>query len=161
MAGSGGGTKPTDGLDGGKWRTALALLLLRLALGYFFVVWGVNKLLTPEQTAEIFGYFYGVRVPPWLPHALGVAQTVLAAAIVVGLLRGPAYLAGLLVHTATMVITARLLAMPFLIEDGFPVNRLYAASVPTWAALIALYLLRAEDHWSVDAWRQRARPHEH
>ncbi|MHB1219460.1 MAG: DoxX family protein [Alphaproteobacteria bacterium] len=160
MAGAGDKARQIDRLDDGKWRMALALLFIRLALGYFFAVWGINKLLTPDQTAEIFGYFYGMRVPPWLPDTLGVAETALAAAIVVGLWRRPAYLAGLLVHTTTIVVTARSLAMPFLLEDGFPVNRLYAASVPTWAALIALYMLRADDRWSIDAWRRRAQPDE-
>lgn len=139
-----------DGLN----REAGALFLIRIALAYFFMVWGINKLLTADQTTKLFDYFYALSLPATAPYALGLAEAVLALAIAVGLWRRPIYLIALLVHSVTILVTIGSLATPFRIEDGFPVNRMYAASVPTWGALVALYLLRDRDRWSLEGLRR-------
>jgi uncharacterized membrane protein YphA (DoxX/SURF4 family) len=132
-----------------NWRAPLALLLLRCTIGYFFIVWGGNKLITPSQTSAIFEYFYDISISEQLPIGLGIAQIALAIAIVLGIWRRPIYLLGLLTHTMTIIVIAKFLIHPFQLEDDFPVNRVYAASLPAWGAFLALYLLRKYDCWTI------------
>lgn len=145
---------PKDGPHTGTLREASALLLMRLSLAYFFMVWGINKILAADQTTKLFEYFYELSLPTPFPYAFGIAEVALAMAIALGFWRRPVYLLALLVHSVTIVVTIGFLATPFKIEDGFPVNRMYTASVPTWATLVALYLLRGWDRLSFDAWRR-------
>lgn len=137
--------------DGGR-RIALALLLLRLGLGYFLLVWGVNKILAPKQTVAIWGYFYGVDISAWLPQLFGAGETLVAVAIIAGLARRLSYGTGLLIHGVTIVVISGKLIAPFVIEDGFPVNRNLSVSVPALMAFAAIYLMRARDTWSLDHW---------
>jgi hypothetical protein len=65
--------------------------------------------------------------------------------------RDAAYASGFLIHAVTVAVMSRNLFMPFVIEDGFPVNRGHAASLPVLAGFAALYLRRL-DAWSLDAW---------
>ena len=139
----------------GDWRMALALLLLRLGLGYFLLVWGVNKFLAPKQTVAIWGYFYGVDIAAWLPQLFGAGETLVAVAIIAGLARRLSYGAGLLIHGVTVVVILDRLVAPFVIEDGFPVNRNLSVSVPALMAFAAIYLMRARDTWSLDHWMAR------
>ena len=134
------------------WSVPFALVLLRAGLGYFLLVWGVNKFLTPKQTVAIWAYFYGVDIDVLFAHAFGIGETMVAIAITLGLWRRASYGAGLLIHAVTIVIVFEHLAAPFIIEDGFPVNRSYAVSVPVLMGFAALYLLRRYDAWSFDVW---------
>ena len=131
-------------------KAALALLLIRLSLGYFLGVWGGNKLMASEQSVQLFQYFYGVATDRQVVSLLGLMQIGLAVAIVLGVWRKPVYLAGLAVHSITILVIGDSLLAPFTIEDGFPVNRGYAASVPVWAAFATLWLLRKLDWMSID-----------
>ena len=40
-------------------RGALAVLLLRLGLGWFLLVWGVTKFLAPGHYVKLYAYFHG------------------------------------------------------------------------------------------------------
>lgn len=131
-----------------------ALLVIRLGLAYFYLVWGINKVLAAEQTTRLFEYFYDLAIPANLPYAFGIAESALAVALALGFRRRATYLVALVIHSVTIVVTLGALSTPFKIEDGFPVNRMYASSLPTWAALVALYSLRAWDRFSIDAWRE-------
>lgn len=131
---------------------ALALLLLRLGLGYFLLVWSVNKFLAPKQTVAIWGYFYDIDISAWLPQLFGAGEAIVAVAIIAGLARRFSYGAGLLIHGVTVVVIFERLAAPFVIEDGFPVNRNLSVAVPVLMAFAAIYLMRARDTWSLDHW---------
>ncbi len=139
----------------GDWRMALALLLLRLGLGYFLLVWGVNKFLAPKQTVAIWGYFYDIDISAWLPLLFGAGETLVAVAIIAGLARRLSYGAGLLIHCVTIVVISEKLLTPFVIEDGFPVNRNLSVAVPALMGFAAIYLMRARDTWSLDHWMAR------
>jgi MYXO-CTERM domain-containing protein len=60
-------------------------------------------------------------------------------------------------HTVTVIVILPSLIAPFVIEDGFPVNRNQAVALAAWAAFAALWLLRRRDHWSLDDWLARRR----
>jgi len=132
--------------------TALACLLLRAGLGYFLLVWGLNKFLAAEQSVRLYRYFYGVEIGETVPFFLGAGETAVAFMVLLGLWRPVAYGLGLLIHGTTVAVILPRLADPFLIVDGFPQNRPYAAAVPALAAFAVLFLLRHHDRWSLDHW---------
>jgi len=139
------------------WPEALALLILRLGLGWFLMVWGVTKILAPGQAVKLYAYFHGVELGETMPYFMGGAEIVLAGAIMLGVLRPVSYGIGMIAHTVTIVVISSSLLAPFVVEDGFPSNRNSAVAVAAWGGFIALFLLRGRDAWSVDGWLARRR----
>ncbi len=124
---------------------ALGLLVLRLTLGVFFLQWGIEKLVVPNTTLAIFRNFYGLELGAALPMALGLAQIALALAFMAGLAPTVTYGAVLLLHTMTVLVT-----IPRLISPWNPVsNHFFIAGVPVWGAFFMLFLLRAEDRFTL------------
>ena len=136
------------------WREALALLILRLGLAWFLAVWAVNKILAPVQYQKIWGYFHGIDIGPTMPYVLGAAQIAICLAIALGLWRVVTYGLGFAMHAVTVVVVLPGLMAPFVIEDGFPVNRNESITVAALAGLADLWLIRHRDPWSIDAWRR-------
>jgi len=126
--------------------------MLRGGLGYFLLVWGVDKFLAAEQTVRLYRYFHGVDIGPTVPYFLGAGETLIAVMILLGLWRPVSYGLGLFIHGTTVAVILPRLADPFLIVDGLPQNRPFAAAVPVLAAFAVLFLLRHCDHWSLDHW---------
>ncbi len=142
-----------------KNRDSLALLLLRLGLGWFLLVWAVNKFLAPGQYEKIWGYFYGIEIGPAMPYVFGALQALIAIAMILGIGRIISYGLGFLLHGVTVVVILPALLAPFVIEKGFPVNRNNAVAVAVLGGLAALWLLRHRDHWSLDVWLAKRRGH--
>ena len=117
-----------------------ALLALRLTLGVFLLQWGVEKFVVPENTVAIWDYFYGVDVSATLGYVFGAAEIAIAACILLGVFRTPAYAAGLALHAVSVVVSWRQLLDPW----GDPANHLFIAGLPVLGAFLALVLLR---HW--------------
>lgn len=134
---------------------ALAILALRLGLAWFLAVWGINKILAPVQYQKIWGYFHGIEIGPSMPYIMGAAQVVICLAIAIGLWRIVTYALGFVMHAVTIAVILPGLLAPFVIEDGFPVNRNQSIALAALAAFAALWLLRHRDHWSKDAWLRR------
>ncbi len=143
------GPAPTQTIH--DWRLCLAVLILRLGTGYFLVVWGVSKFTTTAQSVKLYKYFYGLDLDQTIPKFMGAGELLVAALILLGLFRIPAYAAGLLIHLTTIVIVFPKIVDPFVVVNGFPQNRSYAAAVAALAAFAALLLLRRYDGWSLDA----------
>jgi len=124
-------------------------LILRLGLGAFLLLFGIDKLVAPHTTAAVFAHYYGLgEVSAALVYAAGLAEIALALAMLVGLWRTLSYGLGLLVHTVSTLATYRELLAPF---GG---NHLYLAALPVLAAFVALFLLRRDDTlMSLDARR--------
>ncbi len=131
---------------------ATALLILRFFLGVFLVQWSLEKLFVPSATIRIAQSFYGVSLPIGASYALGVAELVLALALLLGAFRTISYGLSLIVHSITVVVSWRQLFDPY----GFAQvgNHLWISTWPTWGAFMALYLLRSRDAYSVDGWRE-------
>lgn len=136
---------------------AAAFLILRLCVGYFLLIWGLSKLVIPQQTQALFNYFYGINIGNLISYLFGVGETAVAIGIILGLWRRLSYGVGLLIHMVTVVVTIKFWVHPLAMENGVPVNRLYVTALPALAAFVALYALRAYDTWSVDAWLARRR----
>ncbi len=136
-------------------REALALLILRVGLAWFLFVWAVNKILAPGQYVKIWGFFHGIGIGASAPYYLGAAQIIICVAAALGLWRRVSYGLLFLTHAVTVVVISHRFLAPFAIENGFPVNRNASIALAALAGMVALWLLRHRDHWSLDAWLVR------
>ena len=133
-------------------REALAVLVLRLGLSWFLLVWAINKFLAPDQYMRLWNYIHDWKIGESGPYYLGAVQVVIILAIIIGAGRPVSYALGLAMHVmSTSAVWSRLMD-PFAIEKGFPVNRNLSITLAALGAFIALWLLRHRDHWSFDAW---------
>ncbi|MBL1432129.1 MAG: hypothetical protein COC09_08640 [Gammaproteobacteria bacterium] len=127
-----------------------ALLLLRLSLGGFLLLWGIDKLLAPFASVVIFKRFYGLSISSTLAIIAGVFELALALAIIVGLYKIFSYGLGLLLPGTSVVVTHKQWLLPF------DEKHLFIAALPILGAFIVLFLLRDADNlWSLDAWREK------
>jgi putative oxidoreductase len=134
-----------------------ALAVLRVSLGGFFLLWGLEKFVIPTATVGIWAKFYGVGLAASLVPLVGAFESGLAVAIAVGLWRRVSYGLGLVVHAASVLSSWRQLIDPWGLRSGGPPNHLFLAGVPVLAGFVALYLLWSGDSWSLDEWLIRRR----
>lgn len=129
----------------------ISLWVLRVGLGVFLLLFGLDKLVATDAAARIFVQYYGMSLSTAVIYAAGALEIALALAILAGLWRTLSYGLGFLVHAVSTLATSRELLHPF--GD----NHMYIAALPVLAAFAALFLLRRHDSlWSLDA--RRARP---
>ena len=133
-------------------RLSVALVILRVSLGVFLLVWGLEKFIIPDRSIAIYDFVYGLSVTKAVAYVAGALESVLALAIIIGAFRRWSYGIGLLVHAATTVATARLIIDPWGLISGEP-QHLFFAAVPMLTAFLALYLPRDWDTYSFDARR--------
>ena len=134
-----------------------ALAVLRVSLGGFLLLWGVEKFVIPTTTVRIWDKFYGVSLGASLVPLVGAVESALALAIVVGLWRRVSYGLGLLVTTVSVLSSWRQLIDPWGLRSGGSPNHLFLAGIPVLAGFVALYLLYARDTWTLDEWLLRQR----
>lgn len=126
-------------------RLAVALLVLRVGLGGFLLLWSIDKLVAPEATVVIYQFFYHVRITADIAYILGALELLLSLAIMAGFLKTYSYGLGLLVHGSSTLATYQQLLHPF------GTHHLFIAAIPVLAAFVALFLLRRQDTlWSLD-----------
>lgn len=150
-----------------------ALLIIRLSVGSFLVVWASLKFLRPEWMLNVFRNTYKLE---WVTKEnaelisilVGSAQMLLVIAFILGLWRTLTYGLVTLMHATGIIgalLTGSLLFKGGLIKaistgtfeigyTSFPANLLWT-SVATLGALVALFILRHEDRWTVDGMRKR------
>ena len=131
-------------------RTATALLVLRVSLGIFLLQWSFEKIVVPESAIRVGQHFYGVAPTVGTTIMVGVAEALLALALLFGMWRRWSYGLAILIHAVSVGSTWRQLLTPYA-----GTNHLFIAAVPVLAALVLLYLLREWDTYSVGGWRQR------
>ncbi|BAU49258.1 membrane protein [Sulfurifustis variabilis] len=134
-------------------RMELGLLVLRLGLGAFLLLFGIDKLVAPYTTVEVFARYYDFTdMPPSAAYIAGVLEIALAVAILAGIRQTWSYGLGLLVHAVSTLATYEELLSPF--GD----NHLYLAAIPVLAGFVSLFLLRRYDVlWRLGP-RARSRP---
>src|SRR3989304_4845614 len=121
----------------------VALFLLSLGLGAFLLLFGIDKLVPPAPTVEVFAQFYGLIVSHGMVYGAGVLETLLGLAFLAGLWKTLSSGLGLLLHAVSTLVTYQELLSPF------GANHLFLAAVPVLAAFISLFLLRRPDTlWS-------------
>ena len=131
-------------------RAAIAVLIMRLTLGIFLLLWSVGKLVVPSSTVQIASHFYGIALPEAAPAFMGSAELALSIALLVGFARRPVYALAIVLHATSTLASWRQLLDPFGIAR--PGDDLFLAGVPVLGAFIALYLLRGLDAYSLDEW---------
>lgn len=140
------------------WAEPLGMLLLRLGCAWFIFVWAVNKFYAPGQYQWLVKRFDGIDVGLGQVYAIGAAQVLICVLVSVGLWRTVSYAALALLHAGTIWRIWPRLIDPFEIsEKGFPVNRNSAIALGIFLAMLALWLLRHRDRWSLDVWLARRR----
>jgi putative oxidoreductase len=134
-----------------------ALAVLRVSLGVFLLLWGVEKFVIPAATVGIWGAFYGVTLAAAMVPVVGALESALALAIAAGLWRRVTYGSGLLLHAVSVFSSWRQLIDPWGLRSGGSPNHLFLAGIPVLAGFGALYLMRARDSWTLDEWILRQR----
>ncbi len=127
----------------------IGLLILRLGLGSFLLLFGIDKLVAPHVAAAIFVDFYGFgTVSATLVYSAGLLEIALSLAILAGIWKTLSYGLGLALHAVSTLVTYRELLSPF------GENHMYLAAVPVLAGFVTLFLLRRQDVlWSLGAGR--------
>ncbi len=121
-------------------RIARALFLLRISIAAFFLIWSIEKIVAPELAARVFSTFYFTDLQAEISIFLGILQTAIVLAFLVGFLKTFTYGSLLLMHTVSVASTWERLITPYT-----PPNHLFWAAVPVLAALVILFLLRDLD----------------
>jgi uncharacterized membrane protein YphA (DoxX/SURF4 family) len=111
-------------------------------------MWALEKFVRPDVNARIWDSFYGIPISVNLSYVVGAVNTLMSLALIVGFKRRFTYGYWTVFHTVSVLATYRQLAAPY---TGS--NHLFLAGVPIVAAMIALYLLRDWDAWSLDGRR--------
>ena len=63
----------------------VALFILRLGLGVFLLLFGIDKLVAPATTVEVLAQFYGLVVSHGMVYAAGALEILLGLAFLAGL----------------------------------------------------------------------------
>ena len=142
-------------------RLSVALLILRLSLGLFLLLWALEKFILPQTTAEIWASFYKIPISGAIITILAILQTLLAIAFIVGFLRSITYGIALGINAITFISTWRQLFDPWGLTSGESINHLFLAGIPVLAGFIALYILHPWDRWSLDDWLKNRHTHSH
>lgn len=119
----------------------IGLVLIRLSTGIFFLVWSIEKIISPEIAQKVFSKFYSIYISSSFSQAVGIVQIIIVLAFMAGLFKTWTYGAILGMHAVSTLSTYKELLNPY-----EPPNHLFWAAVPLLAALIALFLLRKEDN---------------
>jgi hypothetical protein len=120
----------------------VSLLVMRLSIAGFLLVWALDKVVSPDHAQEVFGHFYYLKdLPPAVLQVLGYVQTGIIAAFAIGIARTFTYGAVLLMHAISTASTYTHLIAPW----GEGSQLLFWAAVPVLAAMLALFLLRDRD----------------
>ena len=130
--------------------SAIALLLLRVSLGWLMVVWGVDKLTDPDHGRAVAESFYlGIGSGGTFLTAAGVLQIALGLLVVVGLLRRLTWPLMALVNGITLVAVWASVIDPwgFFLEGG---NLVFYSSAVIFAAILVCWSSLEEDVLALD-----------
>lgn len=131
-----------------SYRTKVALLILRLSLGGFLLLWSLDKLLVPQATVGIFSHFYRLPLTTGSAYAVGVLEAILSIAIMAGFRKTHTYGLGMILHAVSTLSSYEQLLHPF------GKNHLFIAGIPVLGAFIALFLMREQDSlWEIQMTR--------
>jgi hypothetical protein len=124
---------------------------LRIGCAWFIFVWAANKVFAPQQYVKLAKYFDGIDLGLTQVYAIAGIQIVICLLVFVGLGRIVSYGALAAMHGFTIFRQWPQYLDPFLVnDDGFPVNRNVTVALCAFLAMLALWLLRHRDHWSLD-----------
>ena len=133
-------------------RSRWTLPVLRVGMGLFLALWGVDKLAATEGSVGIFSHFYGLDVGALIVHTAGVAEILLGILLAVGLFRVPVAWIALAVNAVSTLASWRQILDPWgwlgLTDGG---THLFLASIVVMAVNVVLVLEARDDTWTLDA----------
>lgn len=119
--------------------------ILRIGMGIFLLAWGIDKLAAVQGSQRIFAGFYHFSLGPTLVQAAGVAEILVAIALMAGLFRRPIAWTVLLMNTVSTVASWRQILDPWgWLGLGPGGTHLFLASIVIMAASIVL-VINAQD----------------
>lgn len=125
--------------------------VLRVGMGLFLALWGVDKLAATKGSIGIFSHFYGVDVGALVVQTAGVAEILLGILLAVGLFRVPVAWIALGVNAVSTLGSWRQILDPWgwlgLTDGG---AHLFLASIVIMAANVVIVLDAADDTWTLD-----------
>lgn len=125
--------------------------ILRIGMGIFLALWGVDKLLATDSSIGIFSHFYGVDVGALAIQAFGLAEILLGLALAAGLFRVFTAWTQLIVNGVSTLASWKQILDPwgvFGLTDGG--GHLFLASIVITAASIVLVLNARDDTFTLD-----------
>ena len=123
-----------------------ALLVLRVGLGFFLLLWSCDKFAEPETTIRVFQVFYKIPISARAAYVVGGIEALISLLIIAGAWKSYTYAIGLVLHAISTIASWRQLSNPF--GQG---HHLFVAAIPVLTAFIALYILRDRDTlWALD-----------
>ena len=126
----------------------IPLLILRVTLSLFLLLWAIDKFIAPEHTAAVFSHFYFMDgLSTTVAYVLGGLQTALCLALIAGFMRNITYLLAFLIHSVSTLATYKHIFMPYMFEGWM---MLFWTGVPVLAAFWLLYQVREWDTLSID-----------
>lgn len=133
-------------------RSRWTMPLLRIGMGLFLALWGVDKLAATEGSLGIFSSFYGLDVGALVVQSAGVAEIALGLLLAVGLFRVSVAWIALAVNAVSTLASWRQILDPWgwlgLTDGG---THLFLASIVVIAASVVLVLEARDDTLTLDA----------
>lgn len=128
------------------------LVWLRVALGLFIALWGLDKIAATEGTLKIFSHFYKLSIGSEAAWVLGGLEILLGLAIAVGFKKNWSYALGFFFHLISTISSWKQLLDPW----GWYLNpgqnsHLFLASLPVLAGFWVLWVNRNLDPGVVGA----------
>lgn len=123
-----------------------ALLLLRVSLGLFLVIWGIDKLANVEHGLGVSDhFFFGAFSHRLLLQAYGVAEIIAGVLIVIGVARRLTYPVLLAITGMTTLGVWKSIIDPWewWLEGT---NALFYPSIIIFAGALVLWAFQDEDH---------------
>ena len=137
---------------GGLHRLSLGLLALRLVLSTYTAQWGWLHVRYTEAAIDVYDRWYGLAPAPLVVDEIGIILIAASVLMAAGALRSVSY-GVCLIFMAAMVLGLT----PHLLDPyGYHlppnwINHGLIAQVPALAGFIAVFMLRREDQFSLDA----------
>ena len=125
--------------------------ILRVGMGVFLALWGVDKLAATEGSQRIFSDFYAIDSGPTLVQVAGAAEVLLGLALAFGLLRAATAWIALIANLVSTGASWKQIVDPWgvfgLTEGG---THLFLASIVIMAVSVVLVINAKDDTATLD-----------
>lgn len=126
--------------------------ILRISMGVFLALWGVDKLVAASGAQRIFDGFYKMPLGVGAVQLAGVAEVALGLLLAIGLFRAPVAWIALALNTVSTLASWRQILDPWgLLGIGKGGSHLFLASIVLLAVSIVLVLDARDDTFTLDA----------
>lgn len=123
-------------------RSDVALLLMRIGFGIFFLIFGLLKFVAQgPMLGNVYPQFWGGLAITVLVVVIGILQIVGGVLLMLGLFHMPTSILLGVMHLGTVIVSLQQILTPFSFPQGGPPHFLFFGGVPILFSLVALILL--------------------